>query len=85
MNPSSEYYLLQHIPVWLMEAKRHIEPHKAVFLLVGCKRDLAVNGHREVSIEEAQVTVGLLHNSRVTVCVCVALLQTCNRSRITLV
>jgi len=44
----------KHIPVWLMEARRHIEPHKAVFLLVGCKRDLAVGGHREVSIEEAQ-------------------------------
>ena len=23
-----------HIPVWMQEAKRHIEPHKAVFVLV---------------------------------------------------
>ena len=33
----------QHIPVWMMEAKRHIEPHKAVFILVGCKLDLAAD------------------------------------------
>jgi len=44
----------KHIPMWLMEAKRHIEPHQATFLLVGCKRDLGVEGHREVSIQEAQ-------------------------------
>jgi Ras-related protein Rab-39B len=44
----------KHIPVWLMEAKRHIEPHKATFILVGCKRDIAQEGYREVSVEEAQ-------------------------------
>ena len=33
----------KHIPVWMMEAKRHIEPHKAVFILVGCKLDLAAD------------------------------------------
>jgi len=44
----------KHIPVWLMEAKRHIEPHKATFLLVGCKRDLAQESYREVQVEEAQ-------------------------------
>lgn len=46
----------KHIPMWLMEAKRHIEPHQATFLLVGCKRDLAVSasGRREVEIQEAQ-------------------------------
>jgi len=43
----------KHIPVWLMEAKRHIEPHQATFLLVGCKRDLATTD-REVSKETAQ-------------------------------
>jgi hypothetical protein len=30
---------------------------QATFLLVGCKRDLATEGHREVSVEEAQVSV----------------------------
>jgi hypothetical protein len=30
---------------------------QATFLLVGCKRDLATEGHREVSVEEAQVRV----------------------------
>jgi len=44
----------KHIPVWLMEAKRHIEPHQATFILVGCKRDLAVQGRREVSEEQGQ-------------------------------
>ena len=33
----------KHIPVWMMEAKRHIEPHKAVFILVGCKLDIAAD------------------------------------------
>eukprot|EP00092_Neocalanus_flemingeri_P004223 GFUD01004543.1.p1 GENE.GFUD01004543.1~~GFUD01004543.1.p1 ORF type:complete len:218 (+),score=88.47 GFUD01004543.1:202-855(+) len=44
----------KHIPVWLMEAKRHIEPHQATFILVGCKRDLAGEGRREVSQEQGQ-------------------------------
>ena len=42
----------------MMEAKRHIEPHKAVFVLVGCKHDLATNDRtgkvREVSEDEAK-------------------------------
>lgn len=38
-----------------MEAKRHIEPHRPVFALIGCKLDLVTNGgQREVSIEEAK-------------------------------
>ena len=45
----------KHIPVWLMEAKRHIEPHQATFLMVGCKKDLA-RTEREVPKETAQVT-----------------------------
>jgi Ras-related protein Rab-39B len=44
----------KHIPVWLLEARRHIEPHQATFLLVGCKRDLATPGSREVPRETAQ-------------------------------
>ena len=32
-------------------------PCQATFLMVGCKRDLAMEGHREVSVEEAQVSV----------------------------
>jgi len=35
----------------MLEAKSHIEPHRAVFILVGCKSDLA--DKREVSLEEA--------------------------------
>lgn len=27
--------------MWIMEAKRHIEPHKAVFILVGTKVSIA--------------------------------------------
>lgn len=42
----------EHMPEWLFEAKRHIEPHKAVFQLVGCKYDM--ESEREVSHEEAQ-------------------------------
>jgi len=46
-----------HIPTWMNEAKRHIEPHKAVFIVVGCKRDMASENlakNREVSEEEAR-------------------------------
>ena len=47
-----------HVPVWMTEAKRYIEPHKAVFVLVGCKHDLANNDPtgnvREVSEQEAK-------------------------------
>lgn len=40
----------EHIPLWMMEAKRHIEPHRPVFALTGCKLDLVSNGaRREVS------------------------------------
>lgn len=45
----------EHIPLWLLEAKRHIEPYRPVFALVGCKLDLVNNGeNREVSVEEAK-------------------------------
>ena len=35
----------EHIPEWLLEAKRHIAPHEATLLLVGCKHDLASQGN----------------------------------------
>lgn len=45
----------EHIPLWMMEAKRHIEPHTPVFSLIGCKLDLVANGaRREVSQDEAK-------------------------------
>ncbi|KAJ8931459.1 hypothetical protein NQ314_015645, partial [Rhamnusium bicolor] len=45
----------EHIPLWMSEARRHIEPHRPVFALVGCKVDLVNNGgQREVSREEAK-------------------------------
>lgn len=45
----------EHVPLWLLEAKRHIEPYRPVFALVGCKLDLVNNGeNREVSVEEAK-------------------------------
>lgn len=38
-----------------MEAKRHIEPHRPVFALTGCKLDLVSTGaRREVSKDEAK-------------------------------
>lgn len=44
-----------NIPIWMNEAKRHIEPHRPAFALVGCKLDLAKNsGSRAVSVEEAK-------------------------------
>lgn len=44
----------------MMEAKRHIEPHRPVFALVGCKLDLVNNGGmREVSKEEAKAFADL--------------------------
>ncbi|XP_053643519.2 ras-related protein Rab-39B [Cherax quadricarinatus] len=42
---------LEHVPMWIMEAKRHIEPHKSVFILVGTKIDM--DDEREVRIEDA--------------------------------
>lgn len=56
----------EHIPLWMMEAKRHIEPHRPVFALIGCKLDLINSGgsHREVSKEEARTFAdqhGLIH------------------------
>lgn len=45
----------EHIPTWMLEAKRYIEPHRPVFALVGCKLDLVSNGgRREVPKEEAR-------------------------------
>lgn len=45
----------EHIPLWMAEARRHIEPHRPVIALVGCKLDLVTNGgQREVSREEAK-------------------------------
>lgn len=55
----------EHIPIWMAEAKRHIEPHRPVFALVGCKLDRVGNGgQREVSKEEAKTFAdqnGLFH------------------------
>lgn len=46
----------EHIPIWMMEARRHIEPHRPFFALVGCKLDLVNSGiQREVSKEEAKM------------------------------
>lgn len=42
----------ENIPQWMVDARRHIEPHRPVFALVGCKADLVSNGgHREVFIK----------------------------------
>ncbi|VEN47155.1 unnamed protein product [Callosobruchus maculatus] len=50
----------EHIPQWMTEARRHIEPHRPVFALVGCKLDLVANGgQREVSKEEAKHFAGI--------------------------
>lgn len=43
----------KHIPVWLQEARRHIEPHQATFILVGCKLDLA-GASREVTTQQGR-------------------------------
>lgn len=43
----------------MMEAKRHIEPHRPVFALVGCKVDLVGDNknsaRREVTCQEARM------------------------------
>ena len=44
----------ENIPRWMMEARRHIEPHQPVFVLVGCKLDLAQKGGRQISTKEAK-------------------------------
>jgi len=45
----------ESIPAWMLEAKRHIEPHRPVFALVGCKLDLVRAGAaREVSEDEVK-------------------------------
>jgi len=43
----------ERIPAWMTEAKTHIEPFRPVFLLLGCKLDLADEGQRQVTTEEA--------------------------------
>jgi len=40
-----------NLPVWMMEATRHISPHRPAFTLVGCKLDLP---NRVVTTEEAK-------------------------------
>ena len=45
----------KHIPVWLQEARRNIEPQQATFILVGCKTDLATGNNREVTKQQGQV------------------------------
>ena len=42
----------EHIEDWYEEAKMHIEPHRAVFILVGTKCDIESN--REVTTEEGK-------------------------------
>jgi len=42
----------EHVPVWMTEARYHIEPHRAVFILVGCKLDL--QDQRQVPVDEAR-------------------------------
>ena len=42
----------ENVPIWMSEARLNIEPHRAVFILVGCKSDL--KDQREVSSEEAK-------------------------------
>ena len=42
----------EHVPTWMAEAKYHIEPHRAVFILFGCKLDL--KDQREVPEDEAR-------------------------------
>lgn len=45
----------ENIPLWMAEAKNHIEPHRPVFALVGCKLDLVKTGTpRQVSEEEVR-------------------------------
>ncbi|KAK9880176.1 hypothetical protein WA026_010049 [Henosepilachna vigintioctopunctata] len=44
-----------HIPLWMSEARRQIEPHRPVFALVGCKVDLTDGGQREVPKEDAKL------------------------------
>lgn len=41
-----------HLIDWLFDVRRHIEPSKAVYQIVGCKIDL--ENEREISMEEGQ-------------------------------
>jgi len=43
----------ERIAGWMSEAKRYIEPFRPVFILIGCKSDLADVGQRQVITEEA--------------------------------
>eukprot|EP00096_Caligus_rogercresseyi_P006898 TRINITY_DN2390_c0_g1_i2.p1 TRINITY_DN2390_c0_g1~~TRINITY_DN2390_c0_g1_i2.p1 ORF type:complete len:181 (+),score=51.91 TRINITY_DN2390_c0_g1_i2:225-767(+) len=51
-----------HVPNWMAEARKHMEPNKSVFILVGCKLDISETnpGSREVPTEEAR-TFAELH------------------------
>jgi len=53
----------KNIHTWMNDARRHIEPHKAVFILVGCKRDMAMSEEnaREVSEDEARAFAHVNH------------------------
>lgn len=46
----------EHIPLWMQEASRHIEPHRPAFTLVGCKVDIPT---RIVSVDEAKAFAAL--------------------------
>lgn len=47
----------QNIHNWLEEAKRHVQPHNIVFLLVGHKCDL--EAQRQVTRQEAEKLAGV--------------------------
>jgi len=49
---TTNYDSFEHVNDWLQEAKKQIEPHQSVFILVGTKQD---KEHlREVPVEQAQ-------------------------------
>ncbi|XP_037080109.1 ras-related protein Rab-39B-like isoform X2 [Pollicipes pollicipes] len=48
----SQRSTFEHIPTWMMEARRSIEPHTPTFVLVGSKADR--ERRREVQQDEAQ-------------------------------
>ena len=58
--PSRESY--EHIPEWLLEAQRHIAPHQATLLLVGCKHDLASQGNYIAPHQATLPLVGCKHD-----------------------
>ncbi|XP_071450573.1 ras-related protein Rab-39A-like [Hetaerina americana] len=48
----------ENLPAWVTEARRHIQPHEPVFVVVGCKVDLAKGEDNEGDLQRGEANQG---------------------------